>query len=100
MGDTTGYAGYFKALARQNVSGLWLTGVSVAGPDIGVRGRALEPALIPDYISRLTRESVMRGKTFGSLEISQAELANKDGAAEPAPYVEFSLQSVAGEEDK
>jgi Tfp pilus assembly protein PilN len=99
LGNTQGYSEYFKALARQNVEGLWLTGVSVAaaGNEIGVRGRALDPALLPGYLGRLTREATMRGKTFGSLQIGQAapvKVAGKDASA-PAPYVEFSLQSGA-----
>jgi hypothetical protein len=105
LGNTQGYSEYFKALARQNIDGLWLTGVSVAsaGNDIGVRGRALDAALLPGYLGRLTREATMRGKAFGSLQISRPApgqaapltVAAKDGreATAAAPYVEFSLQS-------
>jgi hypothetical protein len=48
LGNTQGYAEYFRALARQSVDGLWLTGVSIAGAglDIGVRGRAMDPAMV------------------------------------------------------
>ena len=103
LGNTSGYSEYFKALARQNVSGLWLTGVSIigAGTDIGVQGRALEPTLVPGYIGRLTHEHVMQGKTFGSLQISQPQL-KKPGSevAEAAPFVEFSLQSSMAEAAK
>lgn len=105
LGNKTGYADYFKAFARQNVDGLWLTGVSIAGAgtDIGVRGRALEPTLIPGYIKRLTRESVLQGKSFASLNISQPQLKGADGATEPpaaVPFVEFSLQSGMPEESR
>jgi Tfp pilus assembly protein PilN len=100
LGNTDGYSDYFKALARQNVEGLWLTGVSVgaAGNEIGVRGRALDPALLPGYLARLTHEKTMQGKAFGSLQISQAaplKVVDKDGkeTSAPAPYVEFSLQA-------
>jgi hypothetical protein len=114
LGNTAGYAEYFRALSRQNVSGLWLTGVHIvgAGNDIGVRGRALQPTLIPNYIARMTAERVMHGKTFASLDISrpetQAALAPAAGAAAsavaqvaaPSPYVEFNLQSTAAETAK
>ncbi|MGV7207477.1 hypothetical protein ACLB1G_06450 [Oxalobacteraceae bacterium A2-2] len=102
LGNTAGYAEYFRALARQNVSGLWLTGLTIsgAGHDIGVQGRAMQPTLIPSYIARLTSEKVMRGKTFASLDIARpgaapAAAASADAApqAASAPYVEFSLQS-------
>ena len=93
LGDTKGYAEYFKALARQSRGDLWLTGVSIqgAGQQIGLQGRALEPTLVPAYIGRLTREPIMQGKSFGSLQISQA--VSKDEKPVPAPYIEFSLQS-------
>jgi hypothetical protein len=100
LGDTRGYAEYFRALARQNVDGLWLTGVSIAGAglDLGVRGRALDPALVPGFLNRLRNERVMQGKPVGSLQIGEAAAlkAAKDGkeTSAPAPYVEFSLQSA------
>lgn len=101
LGNTKGYAEYFKALARQNLSGVWLTGVSIgaAGNELGVQGRALDAALVPAYLGRLTREQVMRGKAFGSLKISQPA-AGKEAAAVAPPYVEFSLESTLAEAAK
>jgi Tfp pilus assembly protein PilN len=100
LGNTQGYSDYFKALARQNVDGLWLTGVSIAaaGNEIGVHGRALDPTLLPGYLARLTHEKTLQGKAFGSLQINRpAPGPSKDGkgAGVTAPYVEFSLQSGA-----
>lgn len=110
LGNTAGYAEYFRAFSRQNVNGLWLTGVSIAGAgnDIGVQGRAMQATLIPSYIARLTGENVMRGKTFGSLQIgTPAPAAAAPGtAATPAAapaiprFVEFSLQSQTAEAAK
>lgn len=99
LGTTDGFAGYFKAFARQGVPGLWLTGVSVAGANIGIKGRTLDPALVPGYINRLTQEPLLQGKSFASLQIGQAAPVQAPGAdgkpaQSPAPYVEFSLQSV------
>ncbi len=101
LGNTQGYAEYFRALARQHVDGLWLTGVSItgAGLDIGVRGRALDPQRVPGYLNRLTGEPIMRGKAFGSLQITQGAPGSRldesgKGLAVPAPYVEFSLAAA------
>jgi hypothetical protein len=101
LGNTQGYAEYFRALARQHVDGLWLTSVSItgAGLDIGVRGRALDPQRVPGYLNRLTTEPILRGKAFGSLSISQGVAGSRldEGGktvATPAPYVEFSLLST------
>jgi hypothetical protein len=101
LGNTQGYAEYFRALARQNVEGLWLTGVSIAGAglDIGVRGRAMDAALVPGYLGRLRKERIMQGKPVGSLQIGEAAPLRvvKDGkeSSAPAPYVEFILQSAS-----
>ncbi|MBA5640197.1 hypothetical protein H3H37_24335 [Duganella sp. LX20W] len=75
LGDRTGYAEYFRAFARQNVSGLWLTGLTIegAGNGIGLQGKAMQPTLIPSYIARLTTEKVMHGRTFASLQIARPE---------------------------
>jgi Tfp pilus assembly protein PilN len=99
LGNANGYSEYFKALARQNPSGVWLTGVTIGGPgnELGVQGRALDPALVPAYLGRLQHEQVMRGKAFGSLKISQPA-AGKDGAAAVASFVEFSLESTLAED--
>lgn len=108
LGDTNGFGGYFKALARQSMPGLWLTGVTVdaGGAQIGIRGRAMDPAMVPGYLNRLTSEPLMQGKSFASLQIGEAAplpvaaaVPGADGQAptRAAPYVEFSLQSVAEE---
>lgn len=98
LGNTEGYSEYLRALARQRVDGVWLTGLAIggAGSDVSVRGRALDASLIPGYLAQLTREKVLQGKAFGSMQITQAQpvqVAGKDGkpSAAAAPYVEFSL---------
>ncbi|UGQ48376.1 hypothetical protein [Massilia endophytica] len=112
LGNTAGYSEYFRAFARQNVNGLWLLGVSIvgAGVEISVHGRAMQAAMIPGYIQRLTGEPVMNGKTFADLQISRpvmaaaapagAAAAAVPAAAPPAPFVEFRLQSRRAEVEK
>lgn len=102
LGNTQGYAEYFRALARQGVDGLWLTGVSVdgAGTDIGVRGRALDPALVPGYIGRLRNEPIMQGKTIGNLAIDQAKATGDAKDARQPSYVEFRFESAQAQETK
>lgn len=104
FGSTEGYGSYFLAFARQDTPGLWLTGLTIdgAGIDITIEGRALDAAIVPGYISALSAERVLKGKTFGSLRITApagqpdpAVAANPAGAARPllAPYVEFQLRA-------
>ncbi len=107
IGNTAGYSEYFRAFARQDVHGVWLTGIDIvgAGKDIALEGRALQAELVPGYIQRLTREAVLQGKTFGSLEIGQpGAVAPAGGAVVPAaasaapqPFVEFRLLSQPAE---
>jgi Fimbrial assembly protein (PilN) len=101
FGSGTGYAEYMRALARQSLAGLWLTGFSIGkgGAEMEISGRALRPELVPSYIQRLTREKALQGRAFDSLSMTQRDGtlpadASRPGAA-PAKYVytEFRLVS-------
>jgi len=102
FGNTLGYAEYFRAFARQNVEGLWLTRLAIAGPgsEIDVHGRAVQAQLVPGYIARLAAEPVLKGKTFGNLRIlepialSAPDAAGKPVKAEQARFVEFDLEAL------
>ena len=99
LGSASGFSPYFKALARQAVEGLWLTGFSVTGSEMAINGRTLKPGSVPDYIHRLSGEEVMQGRKFAMLEMRQPEaVATKDGKTLVAPrYIEFTLQSALKE---
>jgi Tfp pilus assembly protein PilN len=100
-GDSHEYSEYFAALARQIVDGLWLTRVEIvgAGNSVSLGGRTMRAELLPAFVSRLSKEPAMQGKTFSTLEMSvpksQEERtgeAKKVGSA-PAGYIEFELRS-------
>lgn len=95
IGSQRGFSGYFQALARQSMEGLWLTGFAVAGTQMEIAGRTLKPELLPDYLRRLGEEKTMQGQTFAALEMRRPTAAvGKDGKPGPAaPYIEFTLQS-------
>lgn len=92
IGNTTGYSEYMRAFARQVVPGLWLTGFNITGDaaQMSISGAVSSPELVPVYIQRLSREKVMHGKLFASLQMQQPKV--ESGKA--AHYVEFALQSV------
>ncbi|WP_425254297.1 MSHA biogenesis protein MshA [Janthinobacterium sp. NFX145] len=102
LGNTlgyAGYAGYFRELAQARVEGVWLTGVGItgAGNDFGLQGRALHASLLPAYITRLGQQEVLKGKSFASLDIGQPQPqppAVAEGKASSLPYIAFSLQSA------
>lgn len=115
LGNTKGYSEYLRAFSRQQVEGLWLTGFRIdgAGAAIGLEGRALRPDLVPTYINRLKRESVMQGKSFATLEMSVPQVDEvlqasqtdqvskgspaKSGQLATAGYIDFNLQSAVPE---
>lgn len=111
IGNTKGYSEYLRAFSRQIVDGLWLTGLTLnaGGNDIGIRGRALRPDLVPVYINRLKREPVMQGKAFATLEmqtpVERAPATASAGNVAPMPreplgYIEFRLRSSDVEAEK
>ncbi len=93
LGNTTGYSEYLRALAREVVPGLWLTGFTIAGDaaKMTLKGGVLQPGLLPAYLRRLRREKVMQGKTFASLEMQQPKA--EEGRLAVPRYVEFTLES-------
>ena len=105
LGNTTGYSEYMRAFSRQVVPGLWLTGFNVAGDaaQLSLSGGVVNPELLPAYIQRLSRERVMRGKTFSTLQMQQNKVEAATGQASASAtrrYVEFTLHSSPDGEAK
>lgn len=91
--EAAGFAEYLRGLARQTPSGLWLTGFSVAsdGSAMEIRGRTLDPSLLPDYIQRLNAEKAFRGQAFSALQLKAGGApgpAAAEQAGAPAPGVD------------
>jgi hypothetical protein len=100
--NETSFAEYMRALARQSLGGLWLTGIKVGkgGAEMEIVGRALQPELVPSYIRRLNQERAMQGRAFDSLAMTQREAPLPADASRPAgapasySYTEFRLGST------
>jgi hypothetical protein len=102
---TNGFAGRLESLGRQSVDGLWLTGLALRQDDVLLRGRALDPALIPLYVQRLEHEPSLEGRAFKALDVARPLLPvpkpvpggpeRPEGIEPPPPrradYVEFTL---------
>lgn len=84
------HAEHLRGLARQSLNGLWLTGFSVGadGRRMEIRGRTLDPALLPRYIRRLNAEAAFRGHRFARLSLTTPAAA--PAMAAPA-FHEFAL---------
>ena len=104
-GNTTGYSEYMRAFSRQVVQGLWLTGFKVTGDaaQISLSGAVINPELLPVYIQRLGKESIMQGKNFSTLQMQQPRTENigtENKTASAPRYVEFILHSSPDSEVK
>jgi len=104
LGEAGGVSPYLRALARQNLDGLWLTGFELAGKDMILSGRALRADLLPEYLRRLGREPAMQGRQFAMLSMQEPRMDAGDkgkAQAEAAPrFIEFSLRSVPPKETR
>jgi hypothetical protein len=98
IGNTEGYSEYMRAFARQSINGLWLTAFDIAGDgaQMSLSGAVLNPQLVPVYIQRLSKEKIMHGKTFATLQMQQPET---EADRPVARYVEFNLRSAPAAEE-
>lgn len=90
---TFAYSEYLRAFARQTVQGLWLTSIQIgeAGVQLNLSGRALQADLVPVFISRLKRESVLQGRPLEALAITRGVTATEPKRA----VVDFTVSSPA-----
>ncbi len=92
LGSTSGYSRYLRALAHQTFDGVWLTRVTLAAPGdrLSIEGRVARESLLPEFLRRLGRDEVLRGRSFGALEMSAAEPQQR-GAAPGAQGADRSV---------
>jgi hypothetical protein len=96
LGNTTGLSSYLLGFSRQHVDGTWLTHIEIAdgGSVIGLHGRAVSPALIPEFVQRLAAEAVFGGKAFSGFELRH------DPADDHAIEFSVTTDGIAKREDE
>ncbi|GAB4175951.1 MAG: hypothetical protein OHK0026_11590 [Rhodocyclaceae bacterium] len=96
LGSASGFSELLRALARQSLDGLWLTGLSIgaAGTQLTIEGRTLDPELVAEYIRRLGAEASMRGRGFDALHIAPPEPAAQR-TAQPADETPAQPRHIA-----
>ncbi|MEW6515032.1 MAG: hypothetical protein AB1443_13655 [Pseudomonadota bacterium] len=102
--DVPSYAEYLRGLARQSMTGLWITGFvwDAASDSMEIRGRTTDPAVLPEYIRRLNREPAFRGHAFAALNVAEGKVDAASGTKAAAPseapqkagFHEFTLVPV------
>lgn len=97
------FAEYLRGFARQSVAGLWLTSIAVdtASHGMEIRGRTVDPALLPEYIHRMNKEPAFQGRAFSALKLAEGKTEPVPGtsattnapadATTKAPFHEFTL---------
>lgn len=70
----TGFAARLEALAHRQVEGLWLHEIVVGSGEgrLALRGAALDPNLVPAYLSALAAEPALAGVRFDKLTLRRA----------------------------
>lgn len=81
LGDTKGFSRHMRALARQDVDGLWLTHIvlSALGDKTRLEGRAIRAELIPLYVQGLAAETPFAEQRFHHFQIDSP--AEDEGTA-------------------
>jgi hypothetical protein len=105
QGDVTrgnAYSGLLQGFSRQTVEGVWLLGFGFAEKDIEIRGRLIDPALLPTYIGKLNDEPAFAGHRFSALDMKAFDPADDKQNVAPAAavkvkapgrYTEFVLRT-------
>jgi hypothetical protein len=107
--ENAGFTPYLEALARQKVRGVWLTSVRVDARSgaLVLRGRALDPELLPAYLERIRRERHLQGQAFERLRMfAHDETESADAAGTRARkrrgtsrFVEFELGAAQAQKE-
>lgn len=104
LGNSRGFSEFFRALARQTMNGVWITSFHVSGAesDMAISGRALQPELVPVFLTRLKTETILAGKSFSNMEMRLPEAeAAADGKPLPGyRFIEFSLRKAEASQVK
>jgi hypothetical protein len=71
LGDTKGFSRHLRALARQDIEGIWLTRIvlSALGDKTRLEGRAIRAELIPMYVQDLTAKTPFAEQRFHRFQI-------------------------------
>ena len=71
FGDTKGFSRHLRALARQDLDGLWITHLvlSALGDRTRIDGRAIRAELIPLYVQNLASEPAFAQQRFHQFQI-------------------------------
>lgn len=70
-GAVNGFAEQLAGLARQHIDGMWFTEIQLrdGGRQMALLGQTKKPAYVPEYLQKLSTESVFEGQRFSVLRM-------------------------------
>ena len=95
LGMTQGevrFSARLHALANEGLPGVWLTDIEFGRSDFRLKGRALQPARIPDYLALLSRQPALQDLSLSRFDILPRDEEIEDAAA--APGVAFAVNQT------
>lgn len=95
IGTSEGFSAYMEAFARQTVTGIWLTGITIGtgGSEMRIKGRTTDPGLLPVYLQKMNQEKSMRGRHFSSLDLNLPTTNKTIGASKPDAVLPNAIQT-------
>ncbi len=86
--NRSGFSGVFEGLARQSFPELWFTHVAItgAGDFLTLKGKSLQPELVPLLLKNLYKEPAFSGRNFQLVELERAD--------EFSPTLDFNLMTI------
>ena len=77
LGNTDGFSPQLTALARQTMSGLWLTHIDLrqGGKELTLEGGVGKATTVPLYLQRLAGEQAFAGMEFDTFRLSRPQKA-------------------------
>jgi hypothetical protein len=88
-----GFSPQLRALAVQGLPGVWLTGIEFRRDGFRLDGRALQAALIPDYLTLLSSRPALHGLALTGFSI--ATPTDENGTENALPGVAFTVNPNA-----
>lgn len=89
----SGFSPRLRALAAQGLPGVWLTGIEFRRDGFRLDGRALQAALIPDYLTLLSSRPALHGLALTGFSI--ATPTDESGTESPLPGLAFTINPSA-----
>ena len=75
LGNNKGFSGHMEGIARQRVSGMWVTSFALndGGESIDIAGSSIKPELVPRFLQNLSSENSFRGAEFRVFKMQRDE---------------------------